>query len=115
MVIPNHTYLLLKMLAPNGVLSIRDDIQTSHSCEMENINTAEAMEGCSNQASVAQAAKALPKDQIQITSNDSASGSQLHPDSQKKAIVLRDDHPDKTTFVAEPPKTTGPRCTDLCC
>ena len=33
MAIPNHTYLLLKMLAPNRVLSIRGDIQTSHYCE----------------------------------------------------------------------------------
>jgi hypothetical protein len=48
MAIPNHTYLLLKMPTPNGVLSIRGDIQTSHSCEMENINTAEAMERSSN-------------------------------------------------------------------
>ena len=40
MAIPNHTYLPLKMPAPNGVLSIRGDIQTSHSCETENINTA---------------------------------------------------------------------------
>ena len=64
MAIPNHTYLLLKMPTPNGVLSIRGDIQTSHSCEMKNINTAEAMERSSNQALVAQAAKALAKDQL---------------------------------------------------
>ena len=57
------------------------------------------MERSSNQASVAQAAKALPKDQIQITSNDSASGSQLHPDSQTKAIILSDNHPDKTALI----------------
>ena len=44
MAIPNHTYLLLKMLAPNGVLSICNDIQMSHSCETENISIAEAME-----------------------------------------------------------------------
>ena len=41
------------MPAPNRVLSIHGDIQTSHSCEMENINTAEAMERSSNQAMVA--------------------------------------------------------------
>jgi len=46
--IPNHTYLLLKMPAPNGVLSIRGDIQTSHSCETQNINTAEALERSNN-------------------------------------------------------------------
>jgi len=97
MAITNHTYLLLKMPAPNGVLSIRGDIQTSHSCETENINTAEAMERSNNQALVAQAAKALTMDQLQKPSNDS--GSQLHPDSQTKAIILSDNHPDKTVLI----------------
>ena len=72
MVIPNHTYILLKMPAPNGVLSIRGDIQTSHSCETENINTTEAMERSNNQALAAQVAKALTIDQLQKPSNDSA-------------------------------------------
>ena len=66
---------------------------------MENINTTEALERSSNQALVAQAAKALPKEQLQIPSNDLALGSQLHPDSQTKAVILRDDHPDKTALI----------------
>ena len=53
MAIPNHMYLILKMPAPNGVLTIHGDIKIFHSCEMENINTAEAMERSSNQALVA--------------------------------------------------------------
>ena len=57
------------------------------------------MESSSNQALVAQAAKALTKDQLQIPSNDPASGSQLHPDSQTKAINLSDDHPNKTALI----------------
>ena len=48
---------------------------------MENINIVEAMERSSNQALVAQAAKDLAKDQLQIPVNDTASGPQLHPDS----------------------------------
>ena len=62
------------MPALNGVLSIRGDIQTSHSCETENINIAEAMERASNQALVAQAAKDLAKDLLQIPTKDSAFG-----------------------------------------
>ncbi|XP_039841620.1 uncharacterized protein LOC120701879 [Panicum virgatum] len=80
-----------------GVLSIRGDIQTSHACETENINNAEAIERSNNQALVAQAAKALTMDQLQKPSNDS--GSQLHPDSQTKAIILSDNHPDKTVLI----------------
>ena len=99
MVIPDHTYLLLKMPAPNRVLSIHGDIQTSHSRETENINTAEALERSNNQAMVAQAAKALTMDQLQKPYNNSAPESQLHPDSQTKAIVLSDNHPDKTALI----------------
>ena len=99
MAIPNHTYLLLEMPAPNGVLSIRGDIQTSHSCETENINTAEAPERSNNQAMVAQAAKALTMDQLHKPSNNSAPESQLHPDCQTKAIALSDNHPDKTALI----------------
>ena len=57
------------------------------------------MERSNNQVLVAQAAMDLAKDQLRIPSNDSASGSQLHPDSQTKAIVLSDDHPDKTALI----------------
>ena len=99
MAIPNHTYLLLKMPAPKGVLSVRGDIQTSHSCETENVNLSDAIEKSKNQALVAQAAKSLPEDQLQIPTKDSASGSQLHPDSETKAIVLRDDDSSKTALI----------------
>ena len=57
------------------------------------------MERASNQDLVTLATKDLAKDQLRIPSNVSMSGSQLHPDSQKKAIVLRDDHPDKTALI----------------
>ena len=57
------------------------------------------MERTSNRALVAQAAKDLAEDQLQIPADDSASGSQLHPNSHTKAIVLRDEQPDKTALI----------------
>jgi hypothetical protein len=33
MVIPHHTYLIMKMSAPNGILSILGDIMVSYNCE----------------------------------------------------------------------------------
>ena len=44
MAIPNHTYLLLKMLAPNGVLSVYGDLQTSYACEAKNIELSDTLE-----------------------------------------------------------------------
>ena len=62
MVIPNHTYLLLKMPAPKGVLSVYGDLQTSYACEAENIKLSDTVERSKNSILVAQAAKNLPAD-----------------------------------------------------
>ncbi|CAN6305635.1 unnamed protein product [Urochloa humidicola] len=35
MAIPNHTYLVMKMPAPKGVLCIRGDIKVSYECDGE--------------------------------------------------------------------------------
>jgi hypothetical protein len=37
--IPNHIYLVIKMPAPNGVISVHGDLKTSQSCEIENITS----------------------------------------------------------------------------
>jgi hypothetical protein len=38
MAILHHTYLIMKVLAPNGILSILDDILVSYNCESDTIN-----------------------------------------------------------------------------
>ena len=48
---------------------------------------------------LAQTAKALTMDQLQKPSNNLVPESQLHPDSQTKAIVLSDNHPEKTALI----------------
>jgi len=62
MAIPNHTYLLLKMPAPKGVLSIYGDLQTSYACEAENIKLSDTLERSRNSVLVALVAKNLPTD-----------------------------------------------------
>ena len=44
MAILNHTYLLLKMPAPKGVLSVYEDLQTSYVCEAKNIELSDTLE-----------------------------------------------------------------------
>ena len=44
MAIPNHTYLLLKMPAPKGVLLVYGDLQMLYSCEAENIKLSNTLE-----------------------------------------------------------------------
>ena len=44
MAIPNHTYLLLTMPAPKGVLLVYGDLQTSYACETKNIELSDTLE-----------------------------------------------------------------------
>lgn len=60
MVVPNHTYLVLNMPEPNGVLSIYGDMKTSHSCEKENIDIAAALEHSWNTILLADSTRKLP-------------------------------------------------------
>jgi hypothetical protein len=53
MVILNHTYLLLKISAPKGVLSVYGDLQMSYSCEAKNIKLFDALERSRNAVLVA--------------------------------------------------------------
>jgi len=99
MAIPNHTYLLLKMPAPKGVLSVYGDLQTSYKCEAKNFELSDTLEQSSNSVLVAQAAKNLPADHQIIPANESTSESQLTPAVVTKTIVLLDDEPHKTAVI----------------
>ena len=44
MAIPDHTYLLLKMPALKGVLSVYGDLQISYTCEAKNIELSDTLE-----------------------------------------------------------------------
>jgi hypothetical protein len=37
MAIPHHTYLIMKMSAPNGILSVLEDIMVSYNCEITTV------------------------------------------------------------------------------
>ena len=58
MAIPHHTYLVMKMPAPNGILSVYGDIMVSYRCEGETIDLATTSAYSAEAAvMVAQAAK----------------------------------------------------------
>lgn len=42
MAVPHYTYMMLKMPAPNGVLSLRADVKTSFSCDAKSCELAQA-------------------------------------------------------------------------
>jgi hypothetical protein len=99
MAIPNHTYLLLNMPAPKGVLSVYGDLQTSYACEAKNIELSDTLERSKNLVLVAQAAKNLLVDQHHIPAKETTSKSQLTPAVATKTIVLRDNEPHMTIVI----------------
>jgi hypothetical protein len=58
MVIPHHTYLIMKMPAPNGILSVLGDIMVSYNCKSSTVELAKDS-ACNAAATImiAQAAK----------------------------------------------------------
>jgi hypothetical protein len=77
MAVSNHTYLVFKMHALNGVLFIYGDVKTSHSCETENIDSAAALECSQNTILLANSVKNLPRSEVSIPDNISAGQPQL--------------------------------------
>jgi hypothetical protein len=61
MVIPNYTYLVLKMPTPNGVIFVYGDLKTSYFYETENINLSEVLELSKNAVLVTELAKKIPR------------------------------------------------------
>ncbi|CAO2208338.1 unnamed protein product [Urochloa humidicola] len=62
MAIPNHTYLVLKMPAPNGVISVRGDIKTCFDCDSEAVQLAERAQQLGNSSLLVEEAKKVVSD-----------------------------------------------------
>jgi hypothetical protein len=43
MAIPHYAYLVLKMLGPNGVISIKGDVKQAYDCDSENCKTTDML------------------------------------------------------------------------
>ncbi|XP_034601217.1 uncharacterized protein [Setaria viridis] len=98
MVILNHTYLILKMMAPNGVLFIYGDVETSYKCNTEAVQLAKTLEYSANATMMLTESKKVDQNQLMILEVDPMSMT-LHPDPQVKMISLGLEDPSKTTLI----------------
>ncbi|XP_034601239.1 uncharacterized protein [Setaria viridis] len=87
MAIPHHTYLILKMPAPNGVLSIYDDVETSYKRDTEAMQLAEALEYRAKAIAMVAEAQKVDKDQLIIPETEPTPMA-LQPDPKVKKIYL---------------------------
>ncbi|XP_072147935.1 uncharacterized protein [Setaria viridis] len=70
MAIPNHTYLVLKMPAPYGILSVYDDVETSYKCDTEAVQLANTLEYMTNATIMLAESKKLDQNQLAIPEAD---------------------------------------------
>jgi hypothetical protein len=59
-VIPHYAYLILKMLGPHGVISIRGDIKRAFYCDSESLNMADSLMACAKLQDLKQALAESP-------------------------------------------------------
>ncbi|CAO2152127.1 unnamed protein product [Urochloa humidicola] len=98
MAIPNHTYLLLKMQAPNGVLTVRGDIKTSFECDSEAVRLAELSHQFGNSILVAEEAKKTPPEDLTIPPQYPTLTA-LQPTDATKPVSLGLDDPSKMALI----------------
>ncbi|XP_004963764.1 uncharacterized protein LOC101767030 [Setaria italica] len=98
MAIPNHTYLILKMPAPNSVLSIFGDVETSYKCDTEAVQLAETLEYSANANIMVAESKEVDQSQLTIPEADPTPMA-LQPDPQVKKINLSLENPSKTARI----------------
>jgi muramoyltetrapeptide carboxypeptidase LdcA involved in peptidoglycan recycling len=97
MVMPHYSYLVLKMLTEQGVLTLRGNVYTAYTCEEESFKVAEAtdlsirMEQTLVDASKISAGK-LEIPERQVTRKHIKS-------NEHKEIQLVDDDPGKTDLI----------------
>ncbi|XP_014660690.1 uncharacterized protein LOC106804341 [Setaria italica] len=98
MAIPHHTYLILKMPAPNSVLSVYDDVKTSYKCDTVALQLAEVLEYSAKATAIVAEAQKLDKDQLTIPEME-PTPTTMQPNPKVKKICLSLEDPSKTTLI----------------
>jgi hypothetical protein len=87
MAIPHHTYLIMKMSAPNGILSVLGDIMVSYNCESATVELSkDSAIKAATMVMVAQAAK-IDQTTLQVTEQKRTSTA-LDPSPTVKKVCL---------------------------
>jgi hypothetical protein len=97
MAIPHYAYLVLKMLEPHGVISVRGDIKCTYDCDRESCEMADKL---STSAKLQELKKALLPSRDQVMPEAKTSKMSIQPeDSLSKMIPLSPNVPSKVAHV----------------
>ena len=95
--IPHYTYLVLKMPAKRGILSLRGNIATAFACEKETLEIAEAIELSARLSTLATEVKENPDQGQKIPEKQRPRAYDKSRDT--KAVSLGLDDPSKTVLI----------------
>lgn len=99
MAIPHYPYLLLKMLVPHGVLSLKGDLKCAFDCDIQAIEITTKAQEADGKQEVAKAAAAINPEEFEIPSKRP---SLLTPpkEADVKHIDLGTGDPTKTAIIS---------------
>jgi hypothetical protein len=86
MAIPHHTYLIMKMPAPNGILSVLGDIIASYNCESATVELSK--DSAIKAAAMVMVAQAAKIDQTTLQAEQKRTSTALNPSPAVKKVCL---------------------------
>jgi hypothetical protein len=102
MAVPHHTYLVLKMQSPAGVLSLQADLKISFDCDTKSVELAATNQVPNAMMEIYVASKKLAPSELDIPEkSDKANKPQPYEEVQVKAIDLGTGDSSKTTMIGE--------------
>jgi hypothetical protein len=101
MVIPHYAYLVMKMLEPRGVVSIRGDVKRAFDCDRESCKTADGLMASAELQELKQALAESPRPpQYLVMSEAKTSNTSIQlEDTLSKTIPLSMEEPPKVAHV----------------
>ncbi|XP_066384633.1 uncharacterized protein [Miscanthus floridulus] len=94
MVIPNYTYLKLKMPGPNGIITIGSTFSHAYTCDREHYELATAIINSAELPELVNSVTPAVPD-----CNGPTSSSAFHPTEETKAVEIDPTDPTKTVWI----------------
>src|SRR5207253_5678704 len=97
MVVPHYTYMVLKLLGPNGIITLRGDVRRSYNCDHESCTLAENLQAKDERDRIQLAAATLQEEGEVPAKKAAKSG--ISPDQEFKKIMLDSSDPTKMALI----------------
>src|SRR5438128_4491238 len=97
MAVPHYTYMMLKLLGPNGIITLCGDVHRSYSCDQESCTLAENLQAKAKRDSIRLTAATLQDEGEVLAKKATKTG--ISSDQEFKKIMLDSFDPTKTALI----------------